>query len=351
MSLTRRTRFLLGGAIVAGVAAAVLFWPSRRRLTLTGIVTTDEVIVSSEIQGRLQELGVREGDRVVAGQRVGRIQPPEYTADLDYYVSAARQAEAGIGEAQADLALARAVTADQIEQARSNLSAARAQAAATVADRENARLEFEREQQLLAKAANSQRDFDLARTNWDGARARADSAAHQARAAEAALRVAEANGSQVLAREAALQGAVDQAAAAAAQREKARVRLGYTDIRAPIAGTVDVRAARPGEVVNPGQAIVTLIDPDDLWVRVDVEETYIERIRLGEQLTVRLPSGAERPGTVILRAVDADYATQRDVSRSKRDIRTFEVRLRCDNRDRALAVGMTAFVTIPLSGR
>jgi HlyD family secretion protein len=50
---------------------------------------------------------------------------------------------------------------------------------------------------------------------------------------------------------------------------------------------------------------------------------------------------------VFFRGVDADYATQRDVSRTKRDIRTFEVRLRCDNRDERLALGMTAYVVFP----
>ena len=48
------------------------------------------------------------------------------------------------------------------------------------------------------------------------------------------------------------------------------------------------------------------------------------------------------------RGVDADYATQRDVSRTKRDIKTFEIRLRCDNEDRSLAVGMTAYVLLTL---
>ena len=109
-----------------------------------------------------------------------------------------------------------------------------------------------------------------------------------------------------------------------------------------------MRAARPGEVVNAGQPIVTLINPDDLWVRADVEETYIDRVRIGDTMTVRLPSGAERPGTVFYRGVDAGFATQRDVSRTKRDIKTFEIRLRVDNRDRALAVGMTAYVLLPL---
>jgi HlyD family secretion protein len=73
-------------------------------------------------------------------------------------------------------------------------------------------------------------------------------------------------------------------------------------------------------------------------------------VRLGDKLTVRLPSGQEREGTVFFRGVDADFATQRDVSRTKRDIKTFEVRLRCDNRDQSLAVGMTAYVILPFSG-
>jgi len=70
-------------------------------------------------------------------------------------------------------------------------------------------------------------------------------------------------------------------------------------------------------------------------------------VRLGDRLAVRLPSGAERLGTVFYRGVDADYATQRDVSRTKRDIKTFELRLRVDNRDRRLWPGMTAFTTLP----
>ena len=47
---------------------------------------------------------------------------------------------------------------------------------------------------------------------------------------------------------------------------------------------------------------------------------------------MRLPSGDEREGTVFYRGVDAGFATQRDVSRTKRDIKTFEIRLRVDNR-------------------
>jgi HlyD family secretion protein len=113
---------------------------------------------------------------------------------------------------------------------------------------------------------------------------------------------------------------------------------------------VDVQPARQGEVVNSGQTLLTLIDQDDLWVRADIEETYIDRVRIGDTLTVRLPSGEERTGTVFYRRADASFATQRDVSRTKRDIKTFETRLRVDNKDRRLAVGMTVYVMLPLQG-
>jgi multidrug resistance efflux pump len=162
------------------------------------------------------------------------------------------------------------------------------------------------------------------------------------------LGLARADVEQVAAQRAVLAAGEHQLAAAIAQKQKAMVRLAYTEVRAPTDGIVDVRAALQGEVVNPGQAIITLINPDNLWVRADVEESYIDRIPLGDRLTVQLPGGSRLEGRVFYHGVDADYATQRDVSRTKRDIKTFEIRLRCDNRDRRLAVGMTAYVILPL---
>jgi HlyD family secretion protein len=83
-------------------------------------------------------------------------------------------------------------------------------------------------------------------------------------------------------------------------------------------------------------------------VRADVEETYIDRIKVGDRMQVRWPSGTTTDGVVFYRSVNASYATQRDVSRTKRDVKTFEIRLRCDNKDRRMAVGMTAYVMLPL---
>ncbi len=334
--------------IVVTVAAAVGFAlvPHRRAIVLTGIVTTDAVIVSSEVQGRLQQLLVQQGDTVSNGQLIAVIQPQERNAELSFYTNSARQLSAQVTQAAAELDYQEAQSSNLIRQSEANLAATQDQVAQAKADLENAELTFKRQLELSKQGVNSASEFDQARTACDAAKARVQSLRHQSAAGEAAVALAKLTGHQIAASRAALAASRDQHAAATAQAERAQVQLDYTQIRAPADGVVDVRAALQGEVVNPGQCLVTLIDPDQLWVRADVEETYIDSIRSGDKMPVRLPSGAERTGTVFFRGADADYATQRDVSRSKRDIRTFEIRLRCGNEDRALAVGMTAYVTL-----
>ena len=346
--MKRRLPILI--ALIAMAIAAIWYFALRppAAIMMTGIVTTDEVIVSSEIQGRLQQLLIREGDTVTNGQLLGVIQPETQQADMAFYASGEWQATAQVAQAGADLKFEEAQTSNQIAQAEANLASARAQVAQAAADLENAQLNFQREEKLKHSGAESDQAYDQARTAHDSAKARSESLRQQVEAAKVAVDMAKSNAQQVAARQAALEASRHQLAAAGAQKDKAKVQLGYTEIRAPLDGVVDTRAALQGEVINPGQAIVTLINQDDLWVRADVEETYVDQIHLGDKLQVKLPSGTTREGVVFYRKVDADYATQRDVSRTKRDIKTFEIRLRCDNRDRSLAVGMTAYVALPL---
>jgi multidrug resistance efflux pump len=336
---------------LAALAVGISYLSTRRarEIVLTGIVTTDQVIVSSEIQGRMQRLLVNQGDAVTNHELVAIIRPQEQQADMAYYASTEQQSAAQVAQAEADLKFQQEQTSNQIRQAEANLAATQAQVAQAEADEEIARLNFRREKDLRDAGVDSAQVYDEARTTYDSAKARVEAAAKQSEAARAALALAKSNEQQNAARLAALEASRHQLAAASAQKDKAGVHLDYTEIHAPGDGIVDVRAALQGEVVNPGQAIITLINPDNLWIRADVEETYIDRIRLGDKLAVKLPSGRQLEGTVFYRSLDADYATQRDVSRSKRDIKTFEIRLRCDNRDRSLAVGMTAYVVLPLS--
>jgi HlyD family secretion protein len=279
---------------------------------------------------------------------LGVIGPDELRTDIDYYTHTAEGLGSQVKESQAAVRFQQQQTADQIRQAEATLASTIAQLKSAEADRDNAKMTFERNQKMVAQDIVTREQFDQARTAYEVAQAKVDSLNRQVEAARSAVGLAQSNAEQVAMRRSAVEATQQQQAAAKAQRAKADVRLAYTELHAPIDGIVDVCAARQGEVVTPGQPVLTLINPDDLWVRADVEETYIDRTPIGSTLTVRLPSGAERQGTVFYRGVDAEFATQRDVSRTKRDIKTFEIRLRVDNHDRVLAVGMTANVLLPL---
>jgi HlyD family secretion protein len=335
-------------ALLAAAAAYALVQARRKPLVLTGVVTTNEVIVSSQVAGQLGQLLVAEGDSVRKGQLLAVIAPDELNAEKAYYAQSADGLTSQVHASEADLRFQQSQTSGQIRQAESNLLATRSQAVAAAADREQARLTYERAKGLSGQGIVSQQDLDQARAAAEGSEARLEALQRQAEAQSAALALARATAEQVLVKRSQLQSSEHLQKAAAAQSEKAEVRLRYSELRAPIDGIVDVKAARAGEVVSAGQPVVTLVNPDDLWVRVDVEESYVDRVRPGDRLTVRLPSGRELPGTVFFRGVDAGFATQRDVSRTKRDIRTFEVRLRADNAERRLALGMTAYVLLPV---
>jgi HlyD family secretion protein len=334
--------------VVAGIA---IYWFVNRppsELVLTGIVTTHEVVVGPQIQGRIQKLLVNEGDTVTKGALLAVLAPDELREERAFYGASLDGAGAQVAQSETALRLEAKQVAEQIAQAEATLAATTARREAGEAELLRTRLDFERSQAMATSGIGTAQQLEQARSAYDVAKSQVASLAKEIDAARASVKLARASLDEIAIRRTQLAATRTQWAAADAQRSKADVRLAYTELHAPIGGIVDTRAAREGEVVTPGGAVLTIIDPDNLWVRADVEETYIDRVTLGDRVKVRLPSGAERDGTVVFRGVDAGFATQRDVSRTKRDIRTFEIRLKLDNADRRLATGMTAYVLLPV---
>ena len=345
---------ILRRVVVLGFVAAAA-WAAYRytsqpptEIILTGIVTTDEIVVSPQIGGRIEQLLVKEGDTVTSGQLVAVMVSDELKEERNYYRYSAEGLGSQVAESEAALRREERLTTDQIRQAQANVASTESQQAAAQAELSNAKVALDRAQRMLKEGIGTQEQLERATTAHDVARAQLASLGKQIESQRAAVALAETNAEQVTERRNQVLSNRQQQSAATAQRSKADVRLGYAEVHAPIGGIVDVRVAHPGEVLQQGQPILTLVDQDNLWVRADVEESYIDKIKQGDTLSVRLPSGDERQGTVFYRRVDAGYATQRDVSRTKRDIKTFEIRLRVDNRDRHLAVGMTTYVRVPV---
>src|SRR5262249_23036105 len=151
-----------------------------------------------------------------------------------FYANSEQQYAAQVAQAEADLKYQEAQTSNQVQQAEATLASTRSQAKQAEADLEIAQLNFQREEDLRKQGVNSAQAYDQASTTYDSAKARAQSLREQVQAAEAAVALAKSNEEQTVARRAVLQANVHQLAAAGAQKEKAKVHLDYTEIRAPI---------------------------------------------------------------------------------------------------------------------
>jgi multidrug resistance efflux pump len=136
---------------------------------------------------------------------------------------------------------------------------------------------------------------------------------------------------------------------ARALADQAKVQMGYAQVFAPVSGKVNVRAARQGEVVAAGATIVTIMDLAETWIYAPLPETQADTVQLGDSLRVVMPSGTTIQGKIINKSAQADFATQRDVSARKRDIKTIQLKLLIDNPGNRFVPGMTAEVYIPKS--
>src|SRR5262245_43923972 len=193
-------------------------------LTLTGIVTTNDVIVSPQIAGRLSDVMVKEGDLVTAGQLVAVIAPDELRAESVYAAHNVGNLASQIQQARADLRYEEEHLTEQVKQAESTLAAAEAQHAASAADLEAARLAYDRTQNLARQGVASAQELDQARTAFQAAQARVEALRKQVDVQRAAIAVAKASAQQVVKRRSEVEGNEHMDAAAAAQGTKARRR-------------------------------------------------------------------------------------------------------------------------------
>ena len=119
-----------------------------------------------------------------------------------------------------------------------------------------------------------------------------------------------------------------------------------TQILAPIDGVIVNKALEVGEWVTPGTPVLTVDDLSTIWARVDVEETDLGGLHVGEPAQIVMPGHppTSYSGRVIAIGQEGEFATQRDVQRGRQDIRTFYVKVRVLQAGDALKPGMTAQV-------
>jgi HlyD family secretion protein len=345
--MTGRKFFVIIGVLFLIALAVYIFTtPRGGAYPLIGVVDGNDVIVSPQIVDRMIKLNVDEGSRVTKGDLIAELDPAELQAQAAAQQAAIGSLRAQVAQAQANLSLTDSQTAAALRVAQANYTGSQAQLEQARATNELNDINMKREVSLFQSGVVAAQDRDSAVAAFKASDANVRSLTDQVKSQEASLAVAIANRKQVdvlHSQIASTQAQLKQAIAMEAQDE---TQLGYTKIYAPISGIVSVRVAKQGEVVQEGSPIVVLVDMDDLWVRADVPETYIDSVQFGQTMPIKLPSGETVNGKVFFKGVEGDFATQRDVSRTKRDIQTFAIKVSLPNPQHRFFTGMTATVLL-----
>jgi HlyD family secretion protein len=346
--MSARNKFLIILSVVLAISLGHYFFstPSNKDLVLIGTVDSNQVIVSPQIGGRLAKLLVDEGTQVKQGDLIAVLDPSELEAEARAAAATIDSLKSKVAETRYTLEATSGSTKSTVSNAEAKLESTRAQLLQSEATLQRTDSDSRRTIALAKDGVASDQDRVQAETNLAAQQALVQSLKDQVNAAQADLNTAIANTHQAHAAQSTVESTQGQLINAEEMLKQAEVRLGYTKIYAPVTGTVSVRAAREGEVLNSGQPIVTIVDLSDTWVRAAIPETYTDHIGLGDSLRVRLPGGTVTSGKVFFKSAEADFATQRDVSRRKRDIKTIVMKIGLDNPKGAYVPGMTAEVLI-----
>jgi multidrug resistance efflux pump len=342
-----RFYIFLGVVFLISLGAYLYSTPRGSEIPLTGLVTGNEVLVSPQITGRLVRLLVDEGSEVKKGQLIAELDSAELKAARDSAVANVHALEAKVASTRNTWSWTNDQTNAALQQSEAALTATTAQLEQARATLWRDQQTYQRTQSLFQSGVTAAQDRDLADAAQRASQAAVKSLEEQVKAQEAQRAVSQANRKQLDVQQSDLAGVEAQLQQARADVEQAETRLGYTKIYAPLDGIVSVRAARQGEMVAEGGPILTIVDVDHLWVQTGIEESLVDFVQFGQKLRIRLPSGSETEGSVFFKGVENEFATQRDVSRTKRDIKTFSIKLSIPNPGRRLFVGMTATVLLP----
>ena len=319
-------------------------------LHLIGTVDANEVMVSAKIPGRIQTLTVQEGQDVKAGQLIAVIESDDLAAAHAAAQATVASQQQKLNETVETERQTRGETSSATLNAQAQVYAAQAALTQAQANLAKQQADTRRTVALAKQGIMSAQSGDEATAALHADEAAVDSAKHNIAAAQAALAQARAHELQTAAAARTVASTRQQVQNARALANEAAVELGYSNVFAPVTGKVAVWAARQGEVVTVGQAIVTIMDLNQTWVYAPLPETEADAVGLGDELRVVMPSGATVQGKVIAKAAEADFATQRDINGGrKRDIKTVQIKLLIPNSEERFVPGMTADVYIPKS--
>lgn len=372
-------RRLIPLVLLVAIGAAYIAYEhylSNRPFQWAGTVEARSVTVASRTGGRVKEVLVHEGDPLKPSQpmvileagdleaqrAMAEAQLEQAKATLDKLEKGARPEE--IAQAKARAAQAQAALAETQHGSRSEvIAAAEARLAQAQAGVDKAQLDADRAHRLLASEAIAKAEADAADTALQTAKAQRDAqqkvveelraGARPEQKAQAAARAQEAQAAAnlVLAgtRVEDLRAAAAQVGAAQARVDQLDVMIDELTIRAPAAASVESLDLRPGDLLAPNAPAATVLEADQLYVRVYVPETQIGRIKIGDIVPITVDSWPDKSfkGKVEYINVKGEYSPRNLQTADERADQVFAVRIGLiEGKDR-LRAGMAAIVRVP----
>ncbi|MGE3151627.1 MAG: HlyD family secretion protein [Nitrospiraceae bacterium] len=349
----RRGILIIGLAIVlVGIGGAWLFgrslWNPRLSeglIQTNGRIEGDHLTVASKFPGRIQELLVREGHRVTAGQVMIRLDDVQTSARVEQARHGWAAIEAQVQAAHTTLAVLNLEVPLAIESAQSHVDQSKAELEKAKAVEQEARRDEQRLRNLLPEEAVARQQYDQASARWTVARNDISASQSALTKATKELARAELGWKRIRAKEeeiAALERQRDQAEAVLNEAESILTDL---TIVAAANGTITTRMVDVGEVVTAGTPLFEVVDLDRLYLKAYVPEVQIGKVRLGLPARIYTDAFPDQPfdATVRYIASKAEFTPKEVQTPDERVKLIYEVRLYlAANPDHRLTPGLPA---------
>ena len=308
-------KWILAVVALALVAGGFIAWRYYSVRESTDDAQIDGHInpISSRISGTVQKVHYDDNQLVQAGTLLIELDPKDYQVAVDRARADLANAEASATAAMVGVPLTTTTSSSQLVAADAGVSAAdrevvsaQARVQEAQANYNKAASDLKRMEQLVQKDEISRQQYDAnvaaagaTRAELDGAVAAVASAEHRAAQARAQAAAAHTVPEQIRMTRARAGAAAADVQKFKAELEQAELNLKYANIVAPVTGVLSKRNVEPGQVVQPGQPLYSIVDLDDIWVTANFKETQLKGMRPGQKATIKVDAyGRSYNGTV-----------------------------------------------------
>lgn len=338
--------FVLGGLLVMGVSLSMVsqWWRALPDglLLASGRIEGDEIVIAPKIAGRALKILKDRGDPVVAGELLVKFSSDQIQAQLDRAQDQERYWRDRVQQAEIDLDYTAQQVPTDIGAAEARVATAKARIQEAEAVLTRNQRDLQRYQSLWERRVVPQQKLDDASANFQAAAANRAALTKELAQAQEQLRKAQLLPHTVALKRAELQSVKASLAAAQAAVREAQANLDDTTVYTPASGVLLTREIEPGEVVNPGTPLFTMVDLNQLYLKVFINEPDIGKIRLGQEARIYVDAFPDRPFPAKVSRVSsrAEFTPKYVETKEERVKLVFAVELKADNREGFLKPGM-----------